>query len=75
MTGSGCTGIPFTFWKRSWIPERFRGTCYRAANWVLLGPDDRDAASNPTDYVPNRSLKQVLGYPLTPRFREYLTQL
>ena len=73
MTGSGCTGIPFTFWKRS-DPERFRGTCYRAANWVLLGETTgRGKQSN--SYVPNRSLKQVLGYPLTPRFREYLTQL
>jgi Domain of unknown function (DUF4338) len=53
--------------------ERFRGTCYRAANWVLLGQTTgRGKQSN--SYVPNRSLKQVLGYPLTPRFREYLTQ-
>jgi hypothetical protein len=41
---------------------------------VLLGQTTgRGKQSN--SYVPNRSLKQVLGYPLTPRFREYLTRL
>jgi hypothetical protein len=52
-------------------PERFRGTCYRAANWVLLGrTTGRGKQSN--SYVPNRSIKEVLGYPLTKRFRELL---
>jgi hypothetical protein len=52
-------------------PERFRGTCYRAANWVLLGKTTgRGKQSN--SYVPNRSIKEVLGYPLTKRFREVL---
>ncbi len=52
-------------------PERFRGTCYRAANWVLLGrTTGRGKQSN--SYVPNRSIKEILGYPLTKRFRELL---
>lgn len=52
-------------------PERFRGTCYRAANWILLGrTTGRGKQSN--SYVPNRSIKEVLGYPLTKRFRELL---
>src|ERR1700684_1575880 len=55
-------------------PGRFRGTCYRAANWVLMGrTTGRGKASN--SYTPNRSIKEVLGYPLTPRFRELLSQL
>jgi hypothetical protein len=55
-------------------PGRFRGTCYRAANWVLMGrTTGRGKASN--SYIPNRSIKEVLGYPLTPRFRELLSQL
>src|SRR5208282_1633028 len=67
-------GHPIYFLETFVDPERFRGTCYRAANWVLLGrTTGRGKQSN--SYVPNRSLKQVLGYPLTPRFREYLTQL
>ncbi len=48
-------------------PERFRGTCYRAANWVLLGKTTgRGKQSN--SYVPNRSIKEVLRYPLARRF-------
>jgi hypothetical protein len=67
-------GHPIYFLETFVDPERFRGTCYRAANWVLLGQTTgRGKQSN--SYVPNRSLKQVLGYPLTRRFREYLTQL
>jgi hypothetical protein len=51
--------------------ERFRGTCYRAANWKFLGKTTgRGKQSN--SYVPNRSIKEVLGYPLTRRFRELL---
>jgi hypothetical protein len=67
-------GHPIYFLETFVDPERFRGTCYRAANWVLLGQTTgRGKQSN--SYVPNRSIKQVLGYPLAPRFREYLTQL
>lgn len=54
-------------------PGRFRGTCYRAANWQLLGhTTGRGKASN--SYKPNRPIKEVLGLPLTPRFRELLSQ-
>jgi uncharacterized protein DUF4338 len=54
-------------------PERFRGTCYRAANWIVMGKTaGRGKQSN--SYVPNRSIKEVLGYPLTRRFRELLEQ-
>ena len=55
-------------------PGRFRGTCYRAADWKLLGlTTGRGKASN--SKRPNRPIKQVLGYPLTPKFRELLSQL
>ena len=40
-------GHPIYFLETFVDPERFRGTCYRAANWMLLGRP-RDAASNPT---------------------------
>jgi hypothetical protein len=53
-------------------PGRFRGTCYRAANWKLLGhTTGRGKASN--SYKPNRPIKEVLGLPLTPHFRELLS--
>jgi hypothetical protein len=52
-------------------PSRWRGTCYRAANWTVLGlTTGRGKASN--SHRPNRPLKQVLGYPLDPRFRHML---
>jgi hypothetical protein len=64
-------GHPIYFLETFVDPERFRGTCYRAANWVFLGKTTgRGKQSN--SYVPNRSIKEVLGYPLTKRFRELL---
>jgi len=64
-------GHPIYFLETFVDPERFRGTCYRAANWMLLSKTTgRGKQSN--SYVPNRSIKEVLGYPLTKRFRELL---
>jgi hypothetical protein len=54
-------------------PGRFRGTCYRAANWKLLGLTT-GRGKDSTSKRPNRSLKEVLGYPLTPNFRDLLAQ-
>jgi Druantia protein DruA len=52
-------------------PERARGICYKAANWIELGlTTGRGKASN--GHRPNRSLKQVLGYPLRRDFRRRL---
>jgi hypothetical protein len=55
-------------------PERFRGTCYRAANWMALGRTTGRGKDDQTNR-PNRSIKEVLGYPLTPRFRELLQEV
>jgi hypothetical protein len=67
-------GHPLYFLETFVDPERFRGTCYYAANWIRLGETTgRGKASN--SYVPNRSIKHVLGYPLSPRFRELLGEL
>ncbi len=65
-------GHPVYFLETFVDPQRFRGTCYRAANWRYLGRTTgrgKDAHSK----RPNRSIKEVLGYPLTPRFRELLS--
>jgi hypothetical protein len=67
-------GHPVYFAETFIDPGRFRGTCYRAANWKLLGcTTGRGKASN--SYKPNRPIKEVLGFPLIPRFRELLSQL
>jgi len=52
-------------------PERFRGTCYRAANWILLGRTTGRGKDDQTNRA-DRSIREVLGYPLTKRFRELL---
>jgi hypothetical protein len=52
-------------------PERFRGTCYRAANWQVLGLT-AGRGKDDLAHRPNRSRKQVLGLPLHPDFRRRL---
>ena len=55
-------------------PGRFRGTCYRAANWKLLGVTTGRGNNDHTNR-PNRPIKEVFGYALDPRFRQLLSQL
>jgi hypothetical protein len=55
-------------------PERFRGTCYRAANWLELGITTGRGKADFTKRA-NRSKKQVLGLPLTKDFRQRLVRL
>ena len=52
-------------------PERFRGTCYRAANWIYLGLTTGRGKDDQTNR-PNRSLKQLWVYPLQADFRRRL---
>ena len=67
-------GHPIYFPETFVDPERFRGTCYRAANWVLLGRTTGRGKDDQTGR-PNRSMKEILGYPLTPRFRQLLQRV
>jgi hypothetical protein len=67
-------GHPIYFLETFVDPDRYRGTCYRAANWVVLGRTTGRGKNCPTKR-PNRSIKDVLGYPLTPRFRELLAEV
>lgn len=53
-------------------PARHHGSCYRAANWIVLGETFGRGHRCPTSR-PNRPVKLVLGYPLVKRFRELLT--
>jgi hypothetical protein len=54
--------------------ERFRGTCYRAANWIVLGQTTGRGKDDQTHRV-NRSLKEVWGYPLNRDFRWRLCEV
>jgi hypothetical protein len=55
-------------------PGRFRGTCYRAANWKYLGLTTGRGKDDHTN-KPNRSLKEILGYPLIRDFRRRLSEV
>jgi hypothetical protein len=52
--------------------ERFKGTCYQAANWIFLGKTTGRGKFDQTR-KPNRSIKDVYGYPLVRQFRERLS--
>jgi hypothetical protein len=54
-------------------PERFRGTCYRAANWIEAGLTT-GRGKDCRNWTPNRSIKQILVLPLHRRFRQLLSQ-
>jgi hypothetical protein len=67
-------GHPVYFAETFVDPARFRGTCYRAANWTVLGRTTGRGHADLTHRA-NRSLKDVLGYPLVKDFRRRLTRL
>jgi len=68
-------GHPLYFLETFIDPERFRGTCYRAANWILLGTTTGRGKDDVHHRGPNRPSKQVLGYPLCADFRERLQEV
>jgi hypothetical protein len=64
-------GHPVYFLETFVDPSRHRGTCYRAANWIVLGQTFGRGHRCPTQQS-NRPVKLVLGYPLVKRFRAVL---
>jgi hypothetical protein len=67
-------GHPIYFLETFIDPARFRGTCYRAANWLVLGHTTGRGHHAPT-MRPTRPVKEVLGYPLVKDFRARLTRM
>lgn len=51
--------------------DRFKGTCYRAANWQRLG-DTKGRTRNGQSQDPKAPIKAVYGYPLHKHFRKHL---
>ncbi len=51
--------------------ERYRGTCYRAANWICLG-QTRGRGRMDRDHREGEPIKTVWVYPLDKRFRQIL---
>jgi len=66
-------GHPVYFLETFVDPQRFAGSCYRAANWVVLGRTTGRGKDDQT-WRPNRPIKEVLGYPLRRDFRQQLWQ-
>jgi hypothetical protein len=54
-------------------PSRFQGTCYRAANWMVVG-STTGRGKNDQTHRPNRTIKDVLVFPLTRQFRRLLSE-
>jgi len=67
-------GHPVHFAETFVDPARFKGTCYRAANWVVLGQTTGRGKDDLTHQA-NRSIKDVLGLPLTRHFRARLLEI
>jgi hypothetical protein len=65
-------GHPVYFAETFVDPTRHRGSCYRAANWLMLGRTQGRGKDDLT-HCANRSIKEVLGLPLAPDFRERLS--
>jgi Druantia protein DruA len=64
-------GHPVHFAETFVDSTRHRGTCYRAANWVMLGRTQGRGKDDLT-HRPNRTIKDVLGLALVADFRERL---
>jgi hypothetical protein len=61
------------YWLETFIdPARFKGTCYRAANWITLGRTT-GRGHNARTKKATQPVKELLGLPLTPQFRELLS--
>ncbi len=65
------------FGKRLWLvetfidPSRYKGTCYRAANWQFIG-QTAGSGKQGKGYVYHGSIKEVYVYALKPRFRKLI---
>ncbi len=67
-------GHPLYYLESFVDPGRFRGTCYRAANWHFLGLT-QGLGKDARNKKPNRPRKEILGYPLTQQFRQLLSEI
>jgi hypothetical protein len=54
-------------------PSRFRGTCYLAANWKVVGQTTGRGKDDLTHQA-NRPVKQILVLPLRQDFRRLLAE-
>lgn len=55
-------------------PSRFRGTCYRAANWIYLGQSQGRGRMDRDNVAQGRAVKDIYVYPLGRHARQRLCQ-
>jgi len=55
-------------------PARFQGTCYRAANWILLGQTRGRGRMDRANQAAGRAAKDIYIYPLRRNARQQLRQ-
>lgn len=67
-------GHPIYYLETFVDPARWRGTCYRAANWRVLGLTS-GRGHNATSSKPTQPVKQVWGYPLVKDFQRLLSEI
>lgn len=56
-------------------PKRFKGTCYKAANWIQLGKTTGRGRMDRANIRQGAAVKEIYVYPLSSRFRQELTGL
>jgi len=62
------------YWLETFIdPARFKGTCYRAANWQHLG-STTGRGHNARTRKATQPVKELFGLPLTRNFRQLLSE-
>ena len=52
--------------------SRFRGTCYRAGNWIHLGSTQGRGRMNRDHAIQDQAIKDIFVYPLCRHAREQL---
>ena len=66
-------GHPVYFAETFVDAPRFKGTCYRAANWLALGRTT-GRGHNAATHKATQPVKELFGYPLNTCFRKLLSQ-
>jgi len=56
-------------------PKRFKGTCYKAANWIHLGKTTGRGRMDRANIRQGAAVKEIYVYPLSSRFRQELAGL
>ena len=56
-------------------PKRFKGTCYKAANWIQMGKTTGRGRMDRENKQHGVAVKEIYVYPLTSRFRQELAGL